>query len=78
MARKKCRTEAQRRHDVLLHQSRLDPLAYRVNTLEDMNEMVKQQRKRACAAEADAEYSKKLLVDMQNQVHSSASMNGSM
>ena len=68
---KKRRSEAQRRHDTLLHKSRCDRAAYCVATLEGMTETVEQHRERARAAEADADHNKKALVAVQNQVFSS-------
>ena len=65
---RKRRSELQRRHDILLHQSRRDPAAYQVATLQDFSETVKVYRERARAAEADTEHSKKLLISTQNQV----------
>ena len=65
---RKCRSEAQLRHDTLLHKSRYDLVAYQVASLEDMSNTVKQYRERARVAEADAEHSKKALFETQNQV----------
>ena len=65
---RKCRSEAQLRHDTLLHKSRDDHVAYQVASLEDMSNTVKQYRERARVAEADAEHSKKALFETQNQV----------
>ena len=65
---RKRRSEAQRRHDTLLHKSHWDPVAYQAATLEDMSETIKEQRERACVAEADAERNKKALSNAQNQV----------
>ena len=72
---KKRRSEAQRRHDTLLHLSRDNPAGYRAATLEAMTETVKEQRQRVLVAEADAEGCKKALDNAQNQVHPSASVN---
>ena len=65
---RKRRSELQRRHDAILHQSRYDPPTYRTATIEDMSNTVKQYRKRANAAEADAEESRKALASAQHQV----------
>ena len=65
---RKRRSELQRRHDVLLHQSRRDRAAYQVATLQDLSETVKEYRERARAAEAETEHSKELLISTQNQV----------
>jgi hypothetical protein len=65
---KKRRTEAQRCHDILLHESRHNPTTYYAATLEDVTGMVKEQRERARKAEEDAECAKKSLVSAQNQV----------
>ena len=65
---KKRRSEAQRRHDVLLHQSRYDPVGYRAASLEDMVEAVREQRERASVAERDAEECRNALDSMQSQV----------
>ena len=75
---KKRRSEAQRRHDILLHRSRDDPAGYRAATLESITDTVKEQRQRARIAEADAEGCKKALDSAQNQVHPSASVSENM
>jgi hypothetical protein len=66
--RRKRRSEAQRRHDKILHKSRRDPVAYQRASLEAMSETVEEHRERARVAEADAEHSKKVLFGAQNQV----------
>ena len=65
---RKHRSEPQRRHDVLLHKSRYDPVAYNVASLEDIPKTVGEYRERARVAEADAEGSKKVLASANNQV----------
>ena len=65
---KKRRSKAQRRHDALLNEARYDPAAYLVDTMEDMTEMVKEQREMAHVANAKAENSQKALVGARNQV----------
>jgi hypothetical protein len=72
---RKRRSEAQRRHDTLLHQSRYDPVAYQAASLKDLSGTVKKQRGRARAAEADAEHSRKALLGVQNQVSPLAGTN---
>ena len=71
--RRRPRSEAQRRHDRHLHQSRRDPHAYTLVSLEDMSQTVQEYRERACKAEADAEISKKALAATEQQVGSSVS-----
>jgi hypothetical protein len=68
---KKPRTEAQRRHDVLLRESNNSPAAYCVATLEVMATTVKQHREKVRAVEADAEHNKKALIDAEKEVRSS-------
>jgi hypothetical protein len=66
--RKKDRSELQHHHDLLLHKSRRDPLAYYQTSLGDVSETAKKYREMARAAEADATHSREALVDVQNQV----------
>jgi hypothetical protein len=66
--RRKPRSEPQRRHDVLLHKSRYDPVTYNVASLEDISKTVGECRERARVAEADAEGNKKALASANNQV----------
>jgi len=76
MARKKHRSQSQRRHDSLLYKSHRDPLTYYAKSLEDMTETVKQHRETARTAEADAESNKKALLHAQNQVGPPMGVNG--
>ena len=71
--RRKPRSEAQRRHDSHLHQSRHDPDAYTVASLEDMSKTVQEYRERAHKAEVDAEKSEKALIAAELQVGASVS-----
>ena len=66
--RKRHRSEAQHHHDMLLNQSRYDPVEYRANTLGDMVESVRQQRERASVAENDARECRNALASVQSQV----------
>jgi hypothetical protein len=58
---RKHRSEAQRRHDTLLHESRCDRTAYNITSLEDMSTTVKEYRKAASALATHAECSEKAL-----------------
>lgn len=68
MCPKHRRTEAQRRHDVHLHEAHHNPIGYYVDTVQDMTKTVNQHRERARGAEADAKRSKKALACTQNEV----------
>ena len=73
---KRGRSELQHHHDLLLHKSRRDPLAYYKASLEDMAETVKGHRETALAAEEGERHCKKVLAGAQNQVGHLSDMNG--
>jgi len=56
--RQKNRSEAQRRHDLHLHKSHHDPLAYYKTSLEDLSKIVEQHNERTRRAELDAMHNK--------------------
>ena len=66
--RQKRRSEAQRRHDLSLHASYRDPLAYYKTSLEDLTKTMKQRNERTRRAELDAMHSKNAFAGAQNQV----------
>ena len=70
---RKPRSEAQHRHDSLLHRLRRDPHVYTVASQEGVSETVREYRERARKAEADVENSKKALVATEHQVGPSVS-----
>jgi hypothetical protein len=65
---KKRRSEAQNLHTITLHTSRSDPIGYREASHEELKKTIYQQKKKMCAAQEDAEHSKNMLADAENQV----------
>lgn len=64
----KHRSEAQRRHDHLLHKSRLDPDAYAVASMGDMTRTIREHRERAHVVDMDTVRNRNMLISVQNQV----------
>jgi hypothetical protein len=65
---KKDHSELQRHHDLPLHKSRRNPLAYYQTSLEDISETARGYWEMARVAEADATHSREAFVGVQNQV----------